>query len=195
MIEVGLVVGIAICALLALWAARLLVGVLWLAVSSALLAIFLYSLGAREIAVIELSVGAGLVTVLLVFALNLVGEFAPENRPAMPRPLALGLVVPLIGLLLWLIYPLITNVNPANAPAEVPFSTALWQQRGLDVLVQIALIFAGMVGVVGLLAESRLAQAPRPAEQAQPEVVRHIETIPAPKSEQPEYEELEELTV
>jgi hypothetical protein len=31
----------------------------------------------------------------------------------------------------------------------------LWQQRGLDVLAQIVLIFAGVLGLLGLLAEAR----------------------------------------
>jgi uncharacterized MnhB-related membrane protein len=190
MIEVGLVLGSVICTMLALRAAHLLVGVLWLATSSALLAILLYILGAGEIAVIELSVGAGLVTILLVFALNLVGEIAPERRSVVPRTLALGLVFSLIGLLFWLIYPLIRDVSPTPPPVEAPFAITLWQERGLDILVQIALIFAGMVGVVGLLAESRLAQKSRPAEQTQPEIIRRSDTAPIPESEQLEYEEL-----
>jgi len=33
------------------------------------------------------------------------------------------------------------------------FAEMLWQQRGLDVLVQIVLIFAGVLGLLGLLAE------------------------------------------
>jgi uncharacterized MnhB-related membrane protein len=190
MVEVGLVLGIAICAALALRASQLLLAVLWLAASSALLAIFLYVLGAREIAVIELSVGAGLVTVLMVLALNLVGEVTPENHSLVPRPIAWGLSLLLIVLLFWLISPLPRNVNPAPALAEAPFSITLWQHRSLDILVQIALIFAGMVGVLGLLAESRAPQETHAAAQTVPEILERSETPPVPEPEHPEYEEL-----
>ena len=50
-------------------------------------------LGAPEIAVIELSVGAGLVTVLFVFAINLTGEENLDAKRMMPKPLAWGLLI------------------------------------------------------------------------------------------------------
>ncbi|MDO9122475.1 MAG: NADH-quinone oxidoreductase subunit J, partial [Anaerolineaceae bacterium] len=67
-------VGILACAILAISAKRLLISAIWLAVTSALVALMLFLLGAPQIAVIELSVGAGLVTVLFVFAINISGE-------------------------------------------------------------------------------------------------------------------------
>jgi uncharacterized MnhB-related membrane protein len=50
---------------------RLISSALWLAGTSALLSISFYLLGAPTVAAIELSVGAGLVTVLFVFAINI----------------------------------------------------------------------------------------------------------------------------
>jgi len=55
------------CGVQAIRAKRLLAAALWLAGVSAAVATLMYSLGAYEVAVIELSVGAGLVTVLFVF--------------------------------------------------------------------------------------------------------------------------------
>ena len=56
---------------------------LWLAAVSALVGLLLYQLGAWEIAVIELSVGAGLVTVLMVFAITMIGD--PPATPYVSR--------------------------------------------------------------------------------------------------------------
>lgn len=145
-----LVIGIIFCAIQTVRAARLLAATLWLAGVSALLAIILYMMDAREVAVIELSVGAGLVTVLFVFAIGVAGEEAMNARALPPRPLAWGLVILSLFLLGWLTLPLTGIGMPIVEP---PFVSMLWRQRGLDVLVQIVLIFAGVLGVLGLLAE------------------------------------------
>jgi len=66
--------GMLICAIQAIRAERLLVSALWLAGCSALLALAIGLLGAPEVGVVELSVGAGLVTVIFVFAISIAGE-------------------------------------------------------------------------------------------------------------------------
>ena len=75
-----LVAGAVVCAFQALRASHLLPSAIWLAGVSALTAITLYTMGAHEIAVIELSVGAGLVTVLFVFAISIAGDDAMDAR-------------------------------------------------------------------------------------------------------------------
>jgi NADH:ubiquinone oxidoreductase subunit 6 (subunit J) len=152
MLYMGLVAGIVICAIQAIRVARLLTASLWLACTSALLSVLLYEIGGREIAVIELSVGAGLVTILFVFALSLIGDDAAKSQTMIPKPLAGAACVAITLLLGWL---------AANLPAQSPtaastlptFSITLWQDRGLDVLAQITLIFAGVLGILGLLGE------------------------------------------
>jgi NADH:ubiquinone oxidoreductase subunit 6 (subunit J) len=171
----------------AIRAARLLTAVLWLALASAMLSMLLYSLSAPEIAVVELSIGAGLVTVLFVFSLNLVGERSLERGVLLPRPLAwvsvLGVALTLTGLILRL---------PGASPqvSEPSFSIVLWQNRALDVLIQIPLLFAGMLGVLGLLAEGKPRQIPALTEvdTRQPEC--QPEPVEAPGVAEP----VEELT-
>ena len=142
--------GACLCAWQAVRARSLLIAALWLGGVSALLALLLYILGAPEVAVIELSVGTGLDTILFVFAINMAGEEGLSERSLMPRPFAAGLVLAATLLLAWYILPL----GPAGAAQSgVTFSDMLWQQRGLDVLVQIGLIFAGSIGILGLLSE------------------------------------------
>lgn len=142
--------GAAFCAYRAMISKHLLPSTLYLACVSALSTVTLYLLGAYEVAVIELSVGAGLVTVLLVYALSVVGEDVFDPTSIIPKPLAFLLVAGIGGLVVWMAYPVV--VHP-NANEEVLLADVLWKQRALDVWVQVALIFSGVMGVLGLLSE------------------------------------------
>jgi uncharacterized MnhB-related membrane protein len=151
-----IITGILISAIQAIRVARLLYSAIWLALTSALTALLLYLLGASEIAVIELSVGAGLVTVLFVFAINITGEESPLHLPVVPKPLAwlaIGVAVLLLG---WLSIPplVMAGLYPAS-PSTPLFAAALWKDRALDVILQVVFIFAGVLGVLGLLDESK----------------------------------------
>ena len=140
------------CAVNALRANSLLSAAIWLAGVSALTAVFIYTLGAPETAVIELSVGAGLVTVIFVFAISVAGEEAIRVPPLIRHPLAWaisGLTILLLGSLLWPI----ANLTPAASPAEATFGVVFWEQRGLDALAQIVLIFVGALTLLSLLGE------------------------------------------
>lgn len=151
MILILLVVATLLCGLQALRARQLLSCALWLAAVSALVAITFYHLGAPQAAAIELSVGAGLITVLFVFAISLAVEAGVVARPLLPRPLAAGLVILAVVLLGWFI---LRPAEPAAPTAEAAtFAEVMWQQRSLDVPVQVVLIFSGVLGVLGLLAE------------------------------------------
>jgi len=156
MVQIVILAGSILCAVQALRSKRLLVSALWLAGTSALVAWLIYLLEAPELAVIELSVGAGLVTVLFVFAIHIAGEEPHALDQALggklPRPAAWGLTGLSIILLMVLILPGI-GVR-TSIPIFLPFAEVLWQQRGLDVLLQVALIFSGILGVLGLLAGS-----------------------------------------
>lgn len=166
---IALLAGIILCAIQAIRATRLLSAAIWLAGVSALVAIILYALGAQTVAVIELSVGAGLVTVLFVFAISIAGEDAMTLRSLVPRPFAWVLVLAIGGLLAWMTLPALgVAVLAIDPPMEEDFSTILWEARGLDALVQIALIFAGVIVLVGLLVspeQSNPVQMETPMEQ------------------------------
>ena len=147
---IGLGLGASFCAYHAMISKHLLPSALYVAGVSALTTLTLYRLGAYEVAVIELSVGAGLVTVLLVYALSVVGEDVLDPTSIIPKPLAFLLVAAIGGLVIWMAYPL--TIHP-NANGETLLANVLWQDRALDVWVQIALIFSGVMGVLGLLPE------------------------------------------
>src|SRR6185369_9830647 len=122
----GLAAATTVCALQAVRARRLLHAALWLAGASAFTSLLLYSLEAQQAAIIELSVGAGLVFILFVFAINLAGEAGPADGSVIPLPVALcgvGLVVLLLAELAW---PRLTSI--VSEPVA-PLSSSLWADR------------------------------------------------------------------
>jgi hypothetical protein len=113
-------------------------------------ALILFLLGATTMAVIELSLSVGLITILLVFAISMVGADSPD-QPAKHR-----LNVPLVAAMLLLVTGLTVPHFAAQGPADdTSFSETFWQHRDADIIVQIALIFAGVLGVLGILADSK----------------------------------------
>ena len=125
---------------------------LWLAGASASLSMLFYMLGASQVAVIELSVGAGLVTVLFVFAIGIAGAESPSEYPILPKPLAWVLVLLPILMLAGFALPAVTE---AQSMPEFEATSMFWQQRGLDVVAQVVLIFCGVLGLLGVLAEEK----------------------------------------
>lgn len=148
------------CAVLAIHASRIMTATLWLACVSALTAVMFYRIGAWTVAIVELSVGTGLVTVLIVFAITMVGDEA-ESATTARLPLVIVLVA--LVLIITLTVPFITPEQPAGDPS---LTIMLWENRELDMLVQVALLFAGVLGVLGLL---RKASITRTATQQKPE--------------------------
>jgi uncharacterized MnhB-related membrane protein len=153
--QISIVIGILVCAVMAIRTQRLLISALWLAGTSALTALLIYLLGAPEIAVIELSVGAGLVTVLFVFAINIAGEEPEPVATLIPKPLAWVLVMLAVLILAWLSLPALNSIVGPGSTETTSFSLLVWRDRAVDVLLQIVLIFAGVLGVLGLIADSQ----------------------------------------
>ncbi len=147
-----LIVGSITCAVLAIRATRLLIASLWLAGVSVFTSIILYLIGAHMMAVIELSLSVGLITILLVFAIAMVGADSPDHLTSqlLNWPLIMAMLLLIIGLTLLVLSP----QSNTQSTSEASFSTIFWQQRQGDVAAQIAMIFTGVMGLLGLLAES-----------------------------------------
>jgi hypothetical protein len=63
------------------------------------------------------------------------------------------LVIASIGLLAW--FSLSGSFPAAKALDGVLFKVDFWENRAADVLLQIVIIFAGALGILGLLAEGK----------------------------------------
>ena len=63
-----------------------------------------------------------------------------------------------VVLLAWLALP----VESLGVPSpELTFTSVLWEQRGLDVMVQIVLIFAAVLGLLNILGETETVDEPQ----------------------------------
>lgn len=177
MATIVLVCGALIAAVQAIRSRQLIAAALWLAGVSAFVSLLLYGMGAQNVAVIELSVGAGLVTILFVFAISITGAGDLSRPSVLPRALAGGLTLLMLAVLGWW---MVAGMAPPPETAVVPhpaFTVMLWQERGLDVLLQIGLIFGAVMCILGLLtdvkeiapAETAVSQR---KEQDEPEPTR-----------------------
>jgi NADH:ubiquinone oxidoreductase subunit 6 (subunit J) len=186
-----------LCALVAVRAPGLIAAALWLAGTSACLALTLYLLDAPYAAVIELSVGAGLVAVLFVLAVTTVGDSGSFARPQIPGWLAGALAMLCIGILGWLLQPNLQS-SPTGNSGQVSFARIFWEQRALDVIGQLVLLFVAALGVRVLLGQAArpptasltdAAVERRTNESAgDPEAARSPAAVPDPDSAQRQHE-------
>ncbi|MEJ5314789.1 MULTISPECIES: hydrogenase subunit MbhD domain-containing protein [Anaerolinea] len=166
MVDLFIGAGILFCAYKAMQENRLLVSALWLALTSALVSWMMYRVGAAEVAVVELSVGAGLVTVLFVFAINIAGDESLTRQSLVPRPLAWFAVVFSMGLLVWMIMPALQSERMRAVLEQTGvlaglFRSVLWNDRRVDTLMQVVLFFAGALAVLGLIGEPNKSREER----------------------------------
>ena len=148
--------GAIFCAYRAIVSRKILSATIYLACISALVSAMLYLLGATQVAVMELSVGAGLVTVLLVYAVSVVGDDAMDPPSVIAKPLAFTMVALVTVLMGGMAFPAIQkNIDVPSMTLAV----SLWRNRVLDVWIQIVLIFSGVMGVLGLLSERNPGRA------------------------------------
>ena len=162
--QILLTIGILISAIQAIRVKRLLVTALWLASTSALTSIMLYLLGGYRIAVIELSVGAGLVTVLFVFAINIAGEEPIPSLTIIPKSLARLFLFIAIGMIAWQVIPLSIFKVDLNSITGVGFLQAIWLDRQIDLYLQVVFIYAGVISMVSLLSEKKFRKTLLPED-------------------------------
>ena len=133
----------------------LLLAAIGLAVSSAILTLILFHLGGPLAAVFELSVCAGLITVVFIATISLTKADSCEDERweklrILKRFVFLPLVVAIVG---WRLAVLGIHAERIAAPlsGEVEgVRQVLWFVRRLDLLGQILIILAGVFGVVVL---------------------------------------------
>jgi len=150
-VQTLLLVGLVLFAVLAILLNNLLRAAISLAVASLLLGIIFFRMGASYAGVFEVSVVAGLITVLfiLTIALTNAGEEVRESRLA-------NLIFPLFFVVFIMIDALVMKgllqKIPAlpSAPESGTFGDVLWKGRTLDLVGQIAVILAGVFSVLAL---------------------------------------------
>jgi NADH-quinone oxidoreductase subunit J len=150
-----LLVMLAMFACAAVFVKDLVRAALSLAVMSALLAVLLYRMNSPYAAVFELSVVAGLITVLFVTTIALTGEHE-THEPGLPiYVFTISLI--LFGLIDILVTQRLFASSPMVAKTEyVSFGMTLWGTRALDLLGQMAVMLGGVFGVLALLRDDHV---------------------------------------
>jgi NADH-quinone oxidoreductase subunit J len=150
-LQTALLIGLVIFSVLAILLKDLLRSAISLALASLVLGIIFFRMGAPYAGVFEISVVAGLVTVLFILAIALTksGEEVRESRLA-------NVVFPLVFVAFLAIDALVMKGLIGKVPALASgaeagtFGEVLWKGRTLDLVGQIAVILAGVFAVLAL---------------------------------------------
>ena len=154
-VQTALLIGLVLFSVLAILLKDLLKSAISLAVASLFLGIVFFRMKAAYAGVFEISVVAGLITVLfiLTIALTKAGEDVRESRVS-------NLAFPLFFVVFVLIDALVMKgllqKIPAlpGGPEAGSFGEVLWKERTLDLICQIAVILAGVFAVLALFRKS-----------------------------------------
>ena len=122
-----------------------------LAAGSAILAIVLFHFGANIAGVFELSVCAGLITVLFIATVSLTKDSDMKVETRLPTYFIPLFVLIFIGIDVFVMQWLARSVVTATAPQQPgTFQQVFWGTRSSDILGQVALILAGVFGILSL---------------------------------------------
>jgi len=150
-VQTALLIGLVLFSVLAILLRDLLKSAISLAVASLLLGIIFFRMNAPYAGVFEISVVAGLITVLfiLTIALTTAGEDVKESR-------LVNWVFPLVFVAFIVIDALVMKSLLGKVPALASgaeagsFGQVLWKGRTFDLVGQIAVILAGVFSVLAL---------------------------------------------
>ena len=150
-VQTALLIGLVLFSVLAIVLRDLLRAAIALAVASVLLGIIFFRMGAPYAGVFEISVVAGLITVLFILTIALTNK-AEEVRESRN----LGWVFVLFFLAFIIIDVLVMRGLLQKIPAlpsvaeDGTFRDVLWKGRTMDLVGQIAVILAGVFAVLAL---------------------------------------------
>ncbi len=152
-----------ICAIFAVVRTRVIRAAIMLASVSVLVTLILFLLDAPLAAVFELSVCAGLITVIFISVIGLTNPLTSEERceereSMFKKFLLLPVVVIVCGIFFWLLTKGI-NMVPA-VPVEgagdiITDKMIMWHLRQIDLIGQVIIILAGVFGVVVLFKDNK----------------------------------------
>lgn len=158
-IQLILTVSLIVCAFYTVLAKSLLKMAMGLAVTSAVLTIILYTMSSPLAAVFELSICAGLITVVFISVISLTEAGSPKEQEQ-GESHHYARYLPMVVLTLLIAWALDSSFTDGTFPvfhglAELDFRKALWGLRRTDILGLLAMMFAGIYGVIVLFKELR----------------------------------------
>jgi len=150
-LQIALLAGLVLFSAAAVLFKDLIRSAVCLAVASLLLGIIFFRMGAPYAGAFEISVVAGLITVLfiLTIALTRVGGDVKESKiSSLAFPL---FFVIFLAIDFFVMKSIVTKISSLpGTPETGSFGEVLWNRRTLDLVGQIAIIFAGVFSVLAL---------------------------------------------
>ncbi len=156
---IGLLVILIIAALMVVFSSRLLMAAISLALTSIIVTILMFKLNSPLAAVFELSICAGLITVIFITTISFVKPVTDEEllktrKRRLKRYIALPAILIAVGLITsFVIKPVALSLPPAVHEASV--SDVLWNLRQVDLLGQAIILLVGVLGIVVLFREEQ----------------------------------------
>ena len=145
-----LLIGLVVFSILSVLVRDLLKAAISLAVASIFLALVFFRMNASYAGVFEVSVVAGLITVLFITAIALT-----RSDEQLAESKAHKFIFPLffVGLLavdIVVMKSLLGRIPVITSPETGSFGEVLWKERSFDLIGQIGVIFAGVLAVLAL---------------------------------------------
>jgi NADH-quinone oxidoreductase subunit J len=149
--QLVLLIAVVVFSVFAVLLRDLLKAAISLAMASIFLAILFFQMKAYYIGVFEISVVAGLITVLFISTIAMTrGEGGVRERkwPAVVFPVFFALFIAADIVVMKSLAGKLPTLS--GSPEEGGFSRVLWGQRTFDLVAQIGVIFAGVFAVIAL---------------------------------------------
>jgi NADH-quinone oxidoreductase subunit J len=130
--------------------------VIALAFASAILTVIMFLMGAPLAAVFELSVCAGLITAIFASTISLTDnpDTEPEvSKKRMSRYIYLPIIIVVVIGIMFITQPALDFTWVTSTGTENTVQNTIWHERNLDIAGQIAIILAGVFGIVILFKE------------------------------------------
>jgi NADH-quinone oxidoreductase subunit J len=157
-----LIVTLLIPMVLAVFATDLIRSVIALLFGSVGLTLILFNLNASMAGIFELSVGAGLITVLFILAISLTRPLTKETQKERQKKhyrnfFVLPFIITIIAVLFYLNREqLMSAFTISQVKDTASVGEVLWGNRGLDLIGQISILLVGVFGVVVLFKRGKM---------------------------------------
>lgn len=148
-----------VTAMMVVFSSKLIIGAISLALTSIMITILMFQLNSPLAAVFELSICAGLITVIFITTISFVKpateeELIVSRKRRLKKYIYLPVLVAIAGYLVSLaIRPL--SLKLPEIIQETNVSNVLWNLRQVDLLGQAIVLLIGVFGIVVLFKEGR----------------------------------------
>jgi NADH-quinone oxidoreductase subunit J len=150
MLHILLLAGLVAFCVVAVLSRDLLKSAISLAVASVFLALVFFDMGAAYAGVFEVSVVAGLITVLFITAIALTRNDGDVQEGKAHRFVFPLFFLALAAIDLLVMKRLLGQVPSIQGSESGSFGEVLWNQRTFDLIGQVGVIFAGVLAVLAL---------------------------------------------